>query len=187
METKRLEAFSDGVLAVIITIMVLELNQPAGTNLHDLVKLWPHFLVYALSFQLIGIYWNNHHQMFRATKHINASVMWLNLLLLFFLSLVPFFTAWFGENHADKIPTACFGAVLFAASVAYALLLQAIVRANKDDQKLLAAVSHDTKGVISSAIYLVAIPLAFINSWISIGLYLTVACIWFIPDRRLQN
>ncbi len=186
MTTSRLEAFSDGVIAVIITVMVLELKAPLGSSLHDLRPLLPNFLIYALSFQVVGTYWNNHHHLLRATKVIDANVMWFNLLLLFFISLIPFFTSWFGEHPTAKGPTAAYGTILFAGGVGYFLLLRAIVAADKMNTKLRKAVGNDRKGKISILSYLAAILLTFVSPWIAITIYVLVALTWFIPDKRLE-
>lgn len=187
IETSRLEAFSDGVMAVIITIMVLELRAPVSDSLYALKPLIPHFLVYALAFQVIGTYWNNHHHMLRATKHITGSVMWLNLHLLFWLSLIPFFTSWLGENHGARVPTAFFAGVLLAAAVAYFFLQRAIVAVQPKDAKIASAIGEDYKGKLSMLAYLLAIPLAFVSPWISDVLIVGVTLVWFIPDRRLSD
>ncbi len=186
MDTTRLEAFSDGVMAVIITIMVLELKVPAGASLHDLQALLPNFLVYALSFQVIGIYWNNHHHLFKAAKYINVKVMWANLNLLFWLSLIPFFTAWFGEHHNDKVPTATFGVVLLCAALASNILRRTVLAANPDF-KLHQQTGTEYKGLLTISSYMLAIPLALVNIWISVALYIFVGVLWFIPDRLLAK
>jgi len=187
MEKNRLEAFSDGVLAIIITIMVLELKVPHGVELEALKPILPVFLSYVLSFLYIGIYWNNHHHMFHATKHVSGGILWANLHLLFWLSLFPFSTAWMGENHLAPIPTAAYGVVLLMAAIAYYVLQQTII-VNQGSHSLLAsAVGRDWKGKLSPALYLAAIPLAFVSPWIASGLYTFVALIWLIPDRRIER
>jgi uncharacterized membrane protein len=183
--TARLEAFSDGVIAILITIMVLELRVPHGTDLAALEPLVPVFLTYLLSFVFLGIYWNNHHHLLHATHRISGGVLWANLHLLFWLSLVPFATGWMGENHFAPLPTAIYGAVMLAAAIAYTILLRTILR-NEGQSKLRAAVGRDLKGTISLACYAVAIPAAFLNQWISDALYVTVALIWLVPDRRME-
>ena len=187
MERNRLEAFSDGVLAIIITIMVLELKIPHGADLAALQPLVPVFCSYVLSFVYVGIYWNNHHHMFHATKRVNGAILWANLHLLFWLSLFPFATGWMGENHVAPVPTAVYGGVLLMAGVAYYTLQQTIIAHQGKDSVLATAVGRDWQGKSSPVIYLAAIPLAFVNPWISIALYTAVACIWLIPDRRIER
>lgn len=187
MNTNRLEAFSDGVLAIIITIMVLELKVPHGTDAASLAPLLPVFLSYVLSFVYIGIYWNNHHHMFQITKSVNGRVLWANLHLLFWLSLIPFVTGWMGENHFAPLPIAAYGGVLLFSAIAYAILQRVIV--DHDDgvnSVLAAAVGRDLKGKISPLLYLLAIPLAFVSVWISGALYIGVAIMWLVPDRRIE-
>ena len=183
----RLEAFSDGVIAIIITIMVLEMKVPHGTRLADLRPLWPVFLSYVLSFVYVGIYWNNHHHLFQATKHVAGGVLWANLHLLFWLSLMPFVTGWMGENHFMPLPTALYGAVLLFAGVAYYILEQTIIRSQGPNSKLAAAVGTDRKGIASVVLYAIAIPLAFVNQLISDAIYVLVALMWLIPDRRIES
>jgi uncharacterized membrane protein len=183
----RLEAFSDGVLAIIITIMVLELRVPHGADLPSLRPLVWVFTSYVLSFVYIGIYWNNHHHMFHATKRIDGAVLWANLHLLFWLSLVPFVTAWMGENHFAPIPTATYGVVLLMAAIAYWILQQTILRREGPGSLLAVAVGADLKGKASPFFYAAAIPLAFVNAWIAGGLYALVALIWLVPDRRIEK
>ena len=187
MNKTRLEAFSDGVLAIIITIMVLELKIPHGTDAAALAPLLPVFLSYVLSFIYLGIYWNNHHHLLQATKTINGKILWANLHLLFWLSLIPFATGWMGENHFAPLPTALYGAVLFCAGVAYILLQHLIVKHHGSNYILAQAVGRDWKGKISLGLYLAAIPLAFVNQWISDVFYIVVAAIWLIPDRRIES
>jgi uncharacterized membrane protein len=187
MNKGRLEAFSDGVIAIIITIMVLELKVPHGDSLSELVPLWPVFLSYTLSFVNLGIYWNNHHHMLHATRQISGNVLWANLHLLFWLSLVPFVTGWMGENEFAPIPTAVYGAVLLMAAIAYWILLQTILRAEGPDSLLRTAVGSDWKGKLSPILYVIAIPLAFLHEAIAGALYVAVALIWLIPDRRIER
>jgi uncharacterized membrane protein len=191
MEKNRLEAFSDGVLAIIITIMVLELKAPvagaAHAELADLKPLLPVFYSYVLSFIYVGIYWNNHHHLFHSTKHVSGGILWANLHLLFWLSLFPFTTAWLGENHLAAAPTAIYGFVLLLAAVAYYILQRAIIAQQGGGSLLAAAVGKDWKGKISPLLYLAAIPLAFVSTWIAIGLYVFVALMWLVPDRRIER
>jgi len=187
MNKTRLEAFSDGVLAIIITIMVLELKIPHGTDLAALKPLLPIFLSYVLSFIYIGIYWNNHHHLLQATRQINGKILWANLHLLFWLSLVPFATGWMGENHFAPLPTALYGVVLLGAAIAYELLEHLIIKHHGSDYVLAEAVGKDWKGKISLAFYIAGIPLAFVNQWIAGALYIAVAAIWLIPDRRIES
>ena len=187
MSKGRLEAFSDGVIAILITIMVLELKVPHGGDWAALEPLLPVFLTYVLSFVYVGIYWNNHHHMLQAAEQINGRILWANLHLLFWLSLIPFVTGWMGENHFASLPTAIYGAVLFLAGIAYTILQTALVRGEGPGSKLGNAVGRDLKGKISAGIYVVAILLAFVNRWISSALYVVVALIWFIPDRRIET
>jgi uncharacterized membrane protein len=183
----RLEAFSDGVIAIIITIMVLELKVPHGEGLDTLVPLIPVFLSYVLSFVYIGIYWNNHHHMLHATHKVTGPVLWANLHLLFWLSLVPFATGWMGENHFAAAPAALYGVVMLMAAIAYWILQQTIIAAEGPDSLLKKAVKGDWKGKLSPVIYLAAIPGAFWSPWISLGLYVLVALIWLVPDRRIER
>jgi uncharacterized membrane protein len=187
MGTGRLEAFSDGVIAIIITIMVLELRPPHGTTLADLRPLIPVFLSYVLSFVYLGIYWNNHHHMLHVTHRVDGVVLWSNLLLLFVLSLVPFTSAWMGENHGAPLPTAVYGLVLLLAGIAYNILQHAIVRLEGPHSTLASAIGRDLKGKLSPLGYALAIPLAFVHEWLSWGLYVTVALIWLVPDRRIER
>ena len=187
MNKTRLEAFSDAVIAIILTIMVLELKVPHGTNLEALRPLLPVFLSYVLSFVYLGIYWNNHHHMFQAVQKINGKVLWANLHLLFWLSLVPFVTGWMGENHFDSLPTAVYGFVLLCAAISYTILQTVLVRHGKSENSLLgAAVGTDLKGKISMAAYVTAIPLAFWNEWLSDIIYVAIAIVWLVPDRRIE-
>jgi uncharacterized membrane protein len=187
MSTGRMEAFSDGVLAILITIMVLDLRRPEGTELSDLRDLLPIFLSYVLSFVYLGIYWNNHHHMLQATDRINGTVLWANLHLLFWLSLVPFTTSWMGEHHAATVPTATYGVVLLGAALAYWLLQLSIVREEGADSRLGRALGRDLKGKLSPVLYLVAIPGTFVSRWIAVVLYVAAAVMWFVPDRRLER
>jgi uncharacterized membrane protein len=187
MKKGRLEAFSDGVIAIIITIMVLELRVPVGDNIRDLAPVVPVLFSYILSFVYIGIYWNNHHHMLYAVDKINGAVLWANLNLLFWLSLIPFVTAWMGENHFTKWPVVLYGVVLIMNAIAYTILCWLLVREAGPASPLAIALGKDWKGKLSLFIYLVAIALAFLNSWLGFGLYVVVAIIWFIPDRRIEK
>jgi uncharacterized membrane protein len=188
MTKTRLEAFSDGVIAILITIMVLELEVPHGTDLAALRPLLPVALTYVLSFVFLGIYWNNHHHMLHASERINGAILWANLHLLFWLSLVPFVTGWMGENHVAATPTALYGAVMFMAAVAYTILQNAIIAEHGPESRLARAVGvRDGKGLFSLAAYAVAVPLAFVNAWISVALYMIVALTWLVPDRRIER
>jgi len=187
MSKGRLEAFSDGVIAIIITIMVLELAPPHGATLEDLRGLAPVFLCYVLSFANVGIYWNNHHHLFQAVKAVNGNVLWANMLLLFWLSLVPFGTGWMGENEFAPLPVALYGAILLLAAIAYFLLVRALLRCQPEGTHLAEAIGRDTKGKVSPLVYAVAIPIAFVAPWVSFVLYVVVAVIWFIPDRRIER
>ena len=187
MEKNRLEAFSDGVLAIIITIMVLELKVPHATELADLKPLLPVFLSYVLSFLYVGIYWNNHHHMFHSTRHVTGGILWANLHLLFWLSLFPVTTGWMGENHLAPMPTAVYGFVLLMAAIAYYVLQRTIIAQQGRDSLLAAAIGNDWKGKLSPVLYLAAIPLAFVSPWISSGLYVFVALLWLVPDRRIER
>lgn len=183
----RLEAFSDGVLAIIITIMVLEMKVPHGAALANLLPLIPVFLSYVLSFIYIGIYWNNHHHMLHAAQKVNGGILWANLHLLFWLSLVPFVTGWMGENHFAAAPMALYGCVLFMAGFAYYLLAHCLMAHHGRDSALAKAFGRDYKGILSVVIYAIAIPLSFVNAWIAFALYIAVAIIWFLPDRRIEK
>ena len=185
MEKGRLEAFSDGVLAIIITIMVLELKVPHGADCDVLRPLVPVFLSYVLSFIYVGIYWNNHHHLIKATACVTGPIMWLNLHLLFWLSLIPFVTGWAGENHFASVPTALYGVVLLMSALAYWCLQYAIIAANGRTSQLAAAIGADWKGKLSPVLYAVAIGLSFANHRIATAIYVAVALMWFIPDRRL--
>jgi uncharacterized membrane protein len=183
-----LEAFSDGVLAIVITIMVLEMKVPEhAANLSDLRPLLPVFSSYVLSFVYVGIYWNNHHHLFHATHHASAGIMWANLHLLFWLSLIPFVTGWMGENNFAATPTALYGGVLLMAAIAYWLLQHAIIRRHGTDSVLARAVGRDLKGIASPILYLVAICCAFVFQWLSGAIYVLVALMWLVPDRRIER
>jgi len=187
MGKTRMEAFSDGVLAIIITIMVLELKVPHGDHLDVLLPLLPVLLSYVLSFVYLGIYWNNHHHMLHTTTQVTGSVLWANLHLLFWLSLVPFTTGWMGENHFSALPTAAYGFVLLMAACAYLILQQRIIAAQGHDSILRRAIGRDWKGKLSPLLNIVAIGLAFVVPWLSVALYAAVALIWLVPDRRIER
>jgi uncharacterized membrane protein len=183
----RLEAFSDGVIAIIITIMVLEMKVPHGTDLAVLKPLIPVFFSYALSFVYLGIYWNNHHHMLHASHRVTGPMLWANLHLLFWLSLVPFTTGWMGENHFAAWPSALYGVVLLMAAIAYYILQQLIIASQGPDSLLKKAVGSDWKGKASPLMYAIAIPMAFLSHWVSLALYVLVALIWLVPDRRIEG
>jgi uncharacterized membrane protein len=183
----RLEAFSDGVIAVLITIMVLELKVPHGADWETLRPLVPVLLTYVLSFVYLGIYWNNHHHMLHATDRINGAILWANLHLLFWLSLVPFTTGWMGENHFAPLPSAVYGGVLLMSGIAFLVLQTAIIRHQGPHSKLKAAVGNDIKGKISAVLYAAAIPLAFVHQLIADAIYVFVALMWLVPDRRIET
>jgi uncharacterized membrane protein len=187
MNKNRMEAFSDGVLAVIITVMVLEMKSPQGTDLAALKPVIPVFLTYVLSFIYIGIYWSNHHHLLHAIQRVNGATLWANLHLLFWLSLVPFTTAWMGENHFAAWPVAVYGVVLLMAGVAYFILIRTLIRLHGQSSTLATAIGADRKGKISMAIYAVAVPLAFVRAWIAGACYVIVAVIWLVPDRRIER
>jgi uncharacterized membrane protein len=187
MGKNRLEAFSDGVIAIIITIMVLELKVPHGDDLSALAPLWPVFLSYVLSFVYLGIYWNNHHHMLHASQKVTGAMLWANLHLLFWLSLIPVTTGWMGENHFAPAPAAIYGVVLLMAAIAYWLLQQRIIASQGADSILKQAVGRDWKGKLSPLLYAIAIALAAWSQWISIGLYVLVALMWLVPDRRVER
>ena len=187
MSKGRLEAFSDGVLAIIITIMVLELKVPHDASLAALSRLWPVFLSYVLSFLYIGIYWNNHHHMIHMTDRVTGAVLWANLHLLFWLSLVPFGTAWVGETELAPVPTAAYGAILMCAGTAYFLLKTTIIRSQGAHSRLHAALGSDAKGLGSVVAYAAGIPLAFVDPRLSAAIYVGVALIWLVPDRRIER
>ena len=185
MSKARLETFTDGVIAILITIMVLELRVPHGTDWNVLRP--PLLLCYALSFIFLGIYWNNHHHMFQTVDRVNGRIMWANMHLLFWLSLVPFATGWMGENEFASLPTAAYGCVLLLAAISYTILVQAIIAHQGSHSKLRAAIGNDRKGMISMALYAAAIPLAFVHRAIAWAIYLTVALIWLAPDQRIEK
>jgi len=187
MSKGRLEAFSDGVLAIIITIMVLELRTPEEGTLSALIPLLPKFLSYVLSFIFLSIYWNNHHHLWQVVERVNGSVLWANLHLLFWLSLIPFVTGWMGENHFSTLPVALYGVVLWLSAMAYYIMVRALMTIHAKDSVLAAAIGKDVKGLRSLYIYTAAIPLAFLAPWIALALYVTVAIVWFIPDRRIEK
>jgi len=187
MRKNRLEAFSDGVIAIIITIMVLELKVPHGSAVDALAPLLPVFLSYVLSFVYLGIYWNNHHHMLQTCGTVTGSVLWANLHLLFWLSLIPFATGWMGENHFAAAPSALYGVVLLMAAIAYFVLQQAIIASQGRDSLLQKAVGSDWKGKLSPVLYLIAILMAFQVPWLAQGLYVLVALVWLVPDRRIEN
>jgi uncharacterized membrane protein len=187
MDKGRLEAFSDGVIAVIITIMVLELKVPQGTDWAALRPLIPVFLSYVLSFIYVGIYWNNHHHMLQACQKVNGRVLWANLHLLFWMSLVPVVTGWMGGSHQAPIPVALYGSVLFLTGCAYLILSRALIALNGEDSPLAKALGRDDKGKLSLMLYAVAIGLSFFRTWIALAVYATVAIMWFVPDRRIEK
>jgi uncharacterized membrane protein len=187
MSKGRMEAFSDGVIAVLITIMVLDLRAPREATLTALMPLIPAFLNYVLSFVFLAIYWNNHHHLLQAVKHVDGRVLWANMHLLFWLSLIPFATSWMGENPSAPLPVAAYGCVLLLAAVAYFILVRALMKRHGQDSFLATAVGSDFKGKISILLYLVAIPLAFVNPLISMALFVLVAVMWLVPDRRIED
>ncbi|MHB8069280.1 MAG: TMEM175 family protein [Desulfobaccales bacterium] len=187
MGKTRLESFSDCVFSVIITIMVLEMRVPHGETLQALAPLTPVFLTYILSFAYLGIYWNNHHHMLHTCKKVTGSILWANLHLLFWLSLIPFTTGWMGENHFATAPSALYGVVLLMAAIAYFILQQLIIASQGQDSLLKRAVGSDWKGKLSPVLYIVAIPASFWIHWVSQGIYVLVALIWLIPDRRIER
>ncbi len=187
MGTTRLEAFSDGMIAIFITIMVLEMKVPHGETLADLVAVYPVFLSYVLSFIYVGIYWNNHHHMLHTLKRVTGGILWANLHLMFWLSLVPFTTGWMGENHFAPVPTAIYGAVLLMCALAYYLLQGLIIRAQGDGSVLKRAIGGDWKGKLSPLFYIVAMIAAFRSTALSMALYAAVAAIWLVPDRRIER
>jgi uncharacterized membrane protein len=187
MQKNRLEAFSDGVIAIIITIMVLEMKVPHGTGLADLKPILPVFLSYVLSFIYIGIYWSNHHHLLHATHRVSGGILWANLHLLFWLSLVPFVTGWMGENHFAALPAALYGLVLLLAGVAYLVLQRAIAARHPSDSILAGELGPDRKGKLSLVLYIVGIGLSFVNPWLAAAVYALVAAMWLVPDRRLER
>ena len=187
MTKARLEAFSDGVIAILITILVLELHIPHDSGWSALAPLVPTFLTYVLSFVFLGIYWNNHHHMLHAADRINGTVLWANLHLLFWLSLIPFVTGWMGQNHFASIPTAAYGVVLMCAGIAYYILAHALIVEQGPDSRLARAFGRDWKGKLSVVAYALAVALAFVNQWISDAIYVSVAAMWLVPDRRIEK
>ena len=187
MQKTRLEAFSDGVLAIIITIMVLEMKVPHGADIETLKPLLPVFLSYILSFLYVGIYWNNHHHLLHTVTKVSGGILWANLHLLFWLSLFPFVTGWMGENHFAATPTAAYGIVLFMAAIAYYVLQKAIIAHQGSGSILASALGSDWKGKLSPVLYLAAIGLSFLNPWVSRGIYVFAALLWLIPDRRIEK
>ncbi len=183
----RLEAFSDGVIAIIITIMVLELKAPAGPSLVDLRGVSSGLLLYVLSFVYLGIYWSNHHHMLHVATHVNGAVLWANLHLLFWLSLVPFFTAWMGEDPTAPLPTALYGVVLLLAALAWTILQGRLIQADGPDSRLATAVGRDLKGKVSALLYAAAVLLAFLSPWFADAIYVIVALVWLVPDRRIES
>jgi len=183
----RLEAFSDGVIAILITIMVLELRVPHGSGWNAITPVLPVLFMYLLSFVFLGIYWNNHHHLLSLAQRVSGSVLWANMHLLFWLSLVPFLTRWMGENNFESLPVAIYGVVLFMAGVAFSVLLQLLIRAQGADVRLRDAVADDFKGKLSLLLYAAGVALAFPARWVSLGLYVAVALMWLIPDRRIEN
>jgi uncharacterized membrane protein len=187
MEKGRLEAFSDGVIAIIITIMVLEIKVPHEASLDALRPLFPVFLSYVLSFVFLGIYWNNHHHLLQAVRQVNGRILWANQHLLFWLSLIPFVTGWMGENNFAKWPVALYGVVMFCSAIAYTILTQTLILHHGKESPLAIAMGRDVKGKISLAVYATAIALSFVNSWFACALYILVSVMWFIPDRRIER
>ena len=187
MTKTRMEAFSDGVVAIIITIMVLELKVPHGTDLNSLRPLIPVFLSYVMSFVFVGIYWSNHHHLLQVVKHVSGPVLWANLHLLFWLSLIPFVTGWMGENHFAPWPVALYGVILLGAAIAYFILARSLVKLHGKESALAAALGADSKGKISMVVCLVAIPLAFVHPLLACALYVSVALTWLVPDRRIEK
>jgi len=187
MSKGRLEAFSDGVFAVIITIMVLNMNVPRGADLHALKSVLPVFLSYVLSYIYIGIYWNNHHHLLQASEHVSGGVLWANLVLLFCLSLAPFTTAWMGENHYAPLPVAVYGGMLLFAGIAYFILTKSLIAHHGRESVLAKSIGNDSKGTMSVLVYVLAIPLAFVRPWAACACYTLVAVMWLLPDRRIER
>ena len=187
MSKARMEAFSDCVISILITIMVLGLASPHGNNLAALLPLVPTFLSYVLSFVLLGIYWNNHHHLLQATGHVDGRVLWANMHFLFWLSLIPFATAWMGENNFSAWPVALYGTVHFFSGIAYLILTRALIALHGKDSVLAVAIGRDFKGAVSAVILALAIPLAFFRTWVSCAMYVLLALIWFVPDRRIEK
>jgi len=187
MSKGRLEAFSDGVIAIIITIMVLEMKTPAGADLVALRGVMPVFVSYVLSFVFVGIYWNNHHHLLQAVRHVNGRILWANLHLLFWLSLTPFVTRWMGESHFAAWPVALYGAVLLCTGIAYFILTRALIAHHGQESPLATALGRDIKGKVSLVFYAMAIPVSFVNTWLACALYVVVAIMWLVPDRRIEE
>ena len=187
MTKTRLEAFSDAVIAIIITIMVLEFQVPEGADLHSLSELTPVFLAYVLSFFYLGIYWNNHHHLLHAMQQVRGSVLWANMHLLFWLSLIPFATAWTGEHYLEALPTALYGMIMLLCAIAYWILVNTIIASEGPHSRVRMAVGSDAKGKLSIVAYAAAVPLAYLNPWIADALYLGVALVWVVPDRRIER
>ena len=187
MDKGRLEAFSDGVIAVIITIMVLDMKPPHGLDLHAMTTLAPVFAAYVLSFVFVGIYWNNHHHLLQGAEYVDGRALWANLFLLFWLSLVPFATAWMGETHGAAIPTATYGVVLLGSAIAFMLLLGALIACNGADSALARATGDNRKGKLSIALYVLAVAAAFYVTWISEALFVCVSLMWLVPDKRIER
>ena len=187
MNAGRMEAFTDGVIAVAITIMVLDMKVPAGTDVHALAESAPVFLAYVLSYINVAIFWNNHHHMLHATEHVDGRVLWANLFLLFWITLVPFVVRWIDESHIAPLPAAAYGVVLCMAAIAYLWLERALIAVNGAKSELAEAIGPERKGVVSIFAYAAAVPLAFVSPWLSIAIYLAVALMWFVPDRRIES
>jgi uncharacterized membrane protein len=187
MSKGRLEAFSDGVFAVIITIMVLEMKVPRGSDLHALQSVWPVFLSYVLSYVYIGIYWNNHHHLLHASERVTGGILWANLILLFCLSVVPFTTAWMGENNYAPLPVAVYGIFLLLAGIAYFILTKRLIAHHGKNSILARSIGHDWKGTASLLVYAIAIPLAFLRPWLACACYVIVAVMWLLPDPRIEK
>jgi len=187
MTKGRLEAFTDGVIAILITILVLEFHVPHGADLAVLTPLVPTFISYVLSFVFLAIYWNNHHHLMHAVKHVDGRVLWANVFLLFWLSLVPFATAWMGDNHFAELPVAVYGGVLFMSAIGFTILVRTLIARHGPNSTLARAVGADRKGWISLVFYGAAIPLAFVSRWVALALYVTVAIIWLVPDKRIER
>ncbi|WP_332878070.1 TMEM175 family protein [Massilia sp. S19_KUP03_FR1] len=187
MGKSRIEAFSDGVIAIIITIMVLELKVPHGASFNDLAALAPVFISYVLSFIYVGIYWNNHHHLFQAVHGIHGPALWSNLHLLFWLSLIPFTSGWMGENHFATAPVALYGANLLLCAMSYSILVRTLTRHQQENQALAEAIGSDRKGFLSLAMYVLGVALAFVHPWLGFAMYVAVAALWFIPDRRIEQ
>jgi uncharacterized membrane protein len=187
MNRERLTAFSDGVIAIIITIMVLELRPPAGTDWASLLGMLPFFLTYLLSFLYVAIYWNNHHHLLHTVRHVTGPIMWANMALLFFLSLTPFATAWLGGHYRAPVPAAVYGIALFLPAIAYFVLQSTIIAAEGRESVLARALGRDVKGKASMALYAMAVGLAFVDPWLSFGIYALVAAVWLVPDRRIER